>query len=1198
MGEEPPAKLLLFMQYPGCQGAMTKKEAAPSLHHFGQLLFHQESSNPSDEQSPLPHLHDLIRPHIDSFNSIFDDGLLELAAADLEPRILTDHLGNRLQFWLEDVQLAKPLLSEREHYSASRSLLPRECRERGVSYRGKLTGRLQWTINGGPVHGEVRSLGFAPVMVRSSKCHLYALPPAALIGRGEEAEELGGYFIINGIERLMRLLIVARRNHPLALVRPSFAKRGPAYSQYGVQIRSVRADQTAQSLYLHYLHDGGLMVRFSWRKNEYLVPLVLVMRALLPEGLGDLCDRDVMEAILQGDLQDTFIAGRVEIMLRDFKRYGLWTGKACRAYLGTRFAIVMGMPIGTTPEDVGAEVLRRIVLVHLTDPLDKFRMLALMSRKLYLLVAGQIAPDNPDSPMQQELLLTGHLYLACLKEKLDDWLNAIRAAFAVEGRRSTTGGGGEKRDNQGILSVNLADPAVLRRVLGKVPSDLGKRLEYFLATGNLVSTTGLDLQQTTGYTVVAEKLNFLRYLAHFRAVHRGAFFAELKTTAVRKLMPEAWGFFCPVHTPDGAPCGLLNHLAHAVRVVVEPPDEAQVARIPSLLFELGVVPVGRLGSTMLLNAAPVLLDGRWVGVVPPNQIEPIARKLRHLKVSGNPQQQQPMLPELLEVASVPVSNGGLFAGLYLYTNPARIMRPVRYVCTEGANGIVQVGTFEQVYLDIAVWPEELPQLSGDGFGMVEIDPTNMLSVIANLIPFPDHNQSPRNMYQCQMGKQSMGTPAHALPHRTDNKLYRLLFGQSPIVRTSAYEKYGFDAYPNGANAIVAVISYTGYDMEDAMILNKSAYERGFGHASVYKTEHYDISDRNVRGEPASHHFGLLDKRLAGKSLDLDGLPMVGQKVRPDDPLFSVVDEATGTVRVERYKAFEEAYIDQVRLIGDDCSEAGGGQQRIKIKFRIPRNPVIGDKFSSRHGQKGVCSQRYPLIDMPFTESGMTPDIIINPHAFPSRMTIGMFVESMAAKAGALFGISQDATPFRFREGNLAAAYFGEQLCRAGYNYYGHEPMYSGVTGQEMRADIYIGIVYYQRLRHMVSDKFQVRTTGPVHNLTQQPVKGRKRAGGIRFGEMERDSLLAHGVAFLLKDRLMNCSDYSQAYLCARCGSILSPLALPTTVGQRPKVTCGQCRVGDQIEVVPVPFVFRYLAAELAAMNISVRLDLKETASTF
>lgn len=649
----------------------------------------------------------------------------------------------------------------------------------------------------------------------------------------------------------------------------------------------------------------------------------------------------------------------------------------------------------------------------------------------------------------------------------------------------------------------------------KVPSDIGGKLSYFLATGNLVSNTGLDLQQATGYTIVAEKLNFYRYLSHFRCIHRGAFFAELKTTTVRKLLPEAWGFLCPVHTPDGSPCGLLNHLAHKCKVVNEPLD---VSMLPRLLASLGVSQTV-LHTINRPDYVCVQLDGKIVGWCSVKAALKVAQSLRFWKVTG-----QHHVPADLEIGYVPTSHGGQYPGLYLFSTPARMMRPVKYLANDKTD---MIGSFEQVYMDIACLADEvIPGVSTH----IEFAPTHMLSVIANMTPFSDFNQSPRNMYQCQMGKQTMGTPSTALNHRTDNKMYRLQSGQTPVVRPDIHNHYGFDGFPNGTNAIVAVISYTGYDMEDAMILNKSVHERGFGYGTVYKAEIIDLSDLKVNGEPVMHHFGLaggVDKKVREK-LDEDGLPFIGVQLKAGDPLCAYVDETTGRTIIKKYKGPEDGLVDEVRLIGDDATSTE--LQKVHIKLRITRSPIIGDKFSSRHGQKGVCSQKWPAVDMPFTESGMQPDIIINPHAFPSRMTIGMFVESLAGKAGALHGIAQDSTPFKFNETHTAADYFGDQLLAAGYNYHGNEAMYSGITGEELKMDIYIGVVYYQRLRHMVSDKYQVRTTGPVHNLTMQPVKGRKRAGGIRFGEMERDSLLAHGVSFLLQDRLMNCSDYSQVQI--------------------------------------------------------------------
>ena len=499
-------------------------------------------------------------------------------------------------------------------------------------------------------------------------------------------------------------------------------------------------------------------------------------------------------------------------------------------------------------------------------------------------------------------------------------------------------------------------------------------------------------------------------------------------------------------------------------------------------------------------------------------------------------------------------------------------------------------------MDIACLPEDVREGTTTH---QELDPTNMLSLIASLTPFSDYNQSPRNMYQCQMGKQTMGTPVHSLPQRSDNKLYRLQNPQAPIVQTSRHGEYRMDEYPNGTNAVVAVLSYTGFDMEDAMILNKSSYERGFGHASVYKTIMVDlqeeteklggstggkarvafgntkIQDRGFRrkhgtGEAAD---GTNDSQWEYSNLSEDGLPHVGMQVKEGEAIYSVLDSLTGKSRAGKHKEKEPAYIQTVRRLGSNSSTSlsPSSSDKASITMRFNRNPVIGDKFSSRHGQKGVMSILWPQHNMPFSESGISPDIIINPHAFPSRMTIGMLIESMAGKSGALHGHFQDSTPFSFHDSGdkNAISHFGEQLQAAGFSYFGSEPLYSGVSGCLMHADLYIGVVFYQRLRHMVSDKYQVRSTGQVNTLTRQPIKGRKKGGGIRLGEMERDSLLSHGASFLLHDRLVNCSD-------KHIGGVSGTDLLH----------------GDEnvpTEPLVLPYVFRYLTNELAAMGVKMSL---------
>ncbi|KAG7097383.1 hypothetical protein E1B28_004733 [Marasmius oreades] len=1205
---------------------------------FDTLRREKLFKQPPKKGSSYGILNEFVAPHIESFNALFDDsglpsgdgdgkGLLNLALKDIGTRVVFDAttsdgqaFGNRMQIWIEQVTVSRPMLPDRNKYAKEdRKIYPSEARERLASYRGRMSVKLCYTDIHGQKQETNKECGAVPIMVRSVRCNLRGMSSAELVRHHEEPEEFGGYFLINGNERLIRYLILPRRNHVISLLRPSFANRGPSYTQYAVQIRCVRPDQTSCTNTLHYLSNGSAMLRFSWRKQEYVIPVMLIIKALIGAS-----DKEIFEGVMMEDYDNTFLTGRVELLLRSFCAFTMRTGEQCLTFLGDKFRVVLGLPDDWTNEEVGVYLLQKLVLVHLGSPRDKYRMLLFMLRKLYSLVSGACCADNPDSPQHQEVLLPGTLYGMIIKERLEEILNQIRNQINIDVRNGTV--------------VDFNDKRYFQKVLTRVNFDIGAKLSTFLATGNLSSPTGLDLQQASGFTIVAEKLNWQRYISHFRCIHRGAFFAELKTTTVRKLLPEAWGFLCPVHTPDGSPCGLLNHLARTCRIITAP---LSVAHIPALLASYGMTQAFTPSVDGRRNIC-VQLDGRIIGWARQALVQQLATNLRIWKTEGHHE-----IPLDLEIGLVLESDGGQYPGLYLFSSRSRMMRPVKYL----ANGHDDsVGPFEQVYMNVACTPEEIePGVSTH----VEHNPTNFLSILANLTPFSDFNQSPRNIYQCQMGKQTMGTPSTALAHRTDNKLYRLQSGQSPVVRPALHNTYAMDSFPNGTNAVVAVISYTGYDMEDAMILNKSAHERGFAYGTVYKSQVVDLQEE-AKGRKQSEitlHFGLgRDIRRYGDKahscvefLDRDGLPFIGARLHPGDPLAAYVDDVTNKTKFMKYKGDEIAYVDKVRLIGDESGE--GELQKVQITLRITRAPVIGDKFSSRHGQKGVCSQKWPAIDMPFSESGMQPDVIINPHAFPSRMTIGMLVESMAGKAGAMHGLAQDATPFKFSEQDTAIDYFGEQLIAAGYNYYGNEPMYSGITGQEFSADIYLGVVYYQRLRHMVLDKFQVRTTGPVDPLTRQPVKGRKRAGGIRFGEMERDALIAHGTSFLLQDRLMNCSDYSTAWVCRTCGSLISlgyeDISLGEAVMGKSRSLkstgpggeyCRVCRTaaeeeeererraiatglnprqpqaalsvaissqhvlssgakGGDLDVVAVPYVFRYLCAELAAMGIAVSVEV-------
>ncbi|KAG9484200.1 hypothetical protein GDO78_009880 [Eleutherodactylus coqui] len=1102
-----------------------------------------------------PPLQELTRPHIDSYNDAMTDGLYQAVQA-MKP-LEFSFKGERVALAIVDAVITPPRIPKGS-LCMEPKIYPAECRGRRCTYRGRLTADVSWSINGVQKGVIKQFLGHIPVMVKSKLCNLYGLSPQQLIQHHEEEQEMGGYFIINGIEKVIRMLIMQRRNFPIALIRPKWKNRGPGYTQYGMSVRCVQDEHTAVNMNLHYLDNGSVMVNFVYNKELFFLPLGFALKALV-----SFSDYEIFTELIKGKEDNSFYRDCVTQMLRVVMDEGCLTQKQVLKYLGERFRVKFNLPDWYTDEQVAEFLLERCICIHLKTNVEKLCMLGYMTRKLFAHAKNECMEDNPDSLMTQEVLTPGQLLLMFLKEKMENWLIGVKATLDKNPQRCEV-----------FSSENLVR-------LFNWTSDLTKACEYLLATGNLMTKSGLGMMQASGMAVVADKLNFVRYLSHFRCVHRGASFAKMRTTSVRRLLPESWGFLCPVHTPDGEPCGLMNHMTVVCEVVTQTCINSHLL---DLLFALGMTPVDGVSGKPFSECYQVILDGRMVGWVEKDLAPNLANMLRNFKVT-----QEKKLPSWTEIVLVPMTGkASLYPGLYLFTTPGRLVRPVRNLAI-GKEELI--GSLEQVFLNVAVFEGDIvPGVTTHQ----ELFPHSMMSVVANFIPYSDHNQSPRNMYQCQMSKQTMGFPLLTYQDRSDSKLYRLQTPQTPLVRPAMYDYFDMDNYPIGTNAIVAVISYTGYDMEDAMILNKGSLERGFAHGSLYKSDFIDLSDK-VKSKDDNFVFGIKlgDERVIGK-LDDDGLPPIGALLQCGDPYYSYINETTGDSLIVFYKSKEDCVVDNIKVCSND--QGIGKFKAVCITMRVPRNPTIGDKFASRHGQKGILSKLWPSEDMPFTESGMVPDILFNPHGFPSRMTIGMLIESMAGKSASLHGLCHDATPFTFSEENSALEYFGEMLKAAGYNFYGTETLYSGISGLELEVDIFIGVVYYQRLRHMVSDKFQVRTTGARDKITNQPVGGRNLQGGIRFGEMERDALLAHGTSFLLHDRLFNCSDRSEAHVCITCGCLLSPLLEKpppswSTMRNR-KQYCLICGRTDTVDIIAVPYVFRYFVAELAAMNINVKLSVR------
>lgn len=1149
-------------------------------------------------------LRELFRPHVESFDYFLDKGLDEMIES-IRPMVIRDPNSNStLKIILEKGHVLSPM---RDARSGVLPLYPQECRQARITYHGEFKVDVCFQYNEGAQIRHTFNFGHLPIMLMSKLCHLRGADLHKLVFHGEEATEMGGYFICGGMERLVRILILQKRNYPMGLVRSSFLKRGAGYTDKAVVIRCVQRDQSSVTIKLYYLQNGSARLGFWLGGREFLLPVGIVLKALI-----DASDREIFTSLTccysdkhgrrKGVVSTELIGERAQIVLDEVRNLSLFTRTQCLVHIGQYFRSVMEGFEKDDYETVAEAVLKDYIFVHLKNNHDKFNLLIFMLQKLYALVDQTASPDNADALQYQEALLPGHLITVFLKDRLQDWLRKSKRLIIEEAAK-----------NKGF---DLGNALEIRKFLTKYTTSVGRAIESMIKVGKVNSQSGLDLPQRDGMTIHAERLNFHRYISHFRSVHRGSAFAKMRTTSVRKLLPESWGFLCPVHTPDGEPCGLLNHMTSTCCISSFYNSEGVVKNFGEMkkllsaeLVRVGMNPVlPKIERTGPPEVVHVHLDGCILGTIASATIEKAVNYLRTLKLLAHSG-----IPEDLEVGYVPLSFSGAFPGLYLFTNPARFVRPVRNlsILSDGKQSIELIGPFEQAFMEIRC-PD-----GGDGGRQKnfpatheEIHPTAILSVVANLTPWSDHNQSPRNMYQCQMAKQTMGFCGQALKFRTDVKAFHLQTPQTPIVRTGTYNKYYMDEFPSGTNAIVAVLSYTGYDMEDAMILNKSAVDRGMFRGHIYQTECIDLSTKSRDNIPETFAKSVLS-RDTRTAIDSDGLPRLGQAVHPNEQYYSVHNSLTGVIRPVRLKGTEPAFIDYVAVNGAGSKR---GLQKANIRLRRVRNPIIGDKFSSRHGQKGVCSQLWPDIDMPFSaNTGMRPDLIINPHAFPSRMTIAMLLESMAAKAGSLHGKFIDATPFANslkkdkdpRTPNSIVDEFGPMLASYGFNYHGKEVLYSGVFGTEMDCEIFIGPVYYQRLRHMVSDKFQVRTTGRIDQITRQPIGGRKHGGGIRFGEMERDALLAHGSSYLLHDRLHSCSDYHIADVCSFCGSLLTAtmiksdtqkkakhemLGLPTV--RPPKnFACQACKTSKGMETVAMPYVFRYLAAELAAMNIKLELRL-------
>ena len=1094
----------------------------------------------------------VARQHLNSYNEFMERGLQSIIDEVGEIEIETAEYPYKIK--LGKIKLQQPRIMELD--GSITHVAPVEARLRNLTYASPVMLECSIVEDGKILESRFIHVGDMPVMAKSNACILHNLVESKLIDLGEDPRDPGGYFVINGSERVIVGLEDLSYNKIIVDVEETTGAL-----LYKAKVYSSIVGYRAK-LELIMRPDGSIVAKIPGSPVD--IPLITLVRALGLESDKDIANAVSLNETIQDELEPSF------------EKIGeITTSRDSIVYISKRIAPGMLEEFQIKRAET---LLDWGLLPHLGKNPDNRHEKALFlgeaASKLIELRLGWIDTDDKDHYGNKVIKFAGQMLADLFRTAFRNLIRDMKYQLERSGQK------------RGINAV----AAAVR------PGIISDKLNNAIATGNWG-------RGRVGVTQLLDRTNYMSTISHLRRIQSPLSRSQPNFEA-RDLHATHFGRICPAETPEGSNCGLVKNLALSAIISVSVPP----AEIIEKLYELGVQHVDEANENLRRRGARVFVDGKLIGYADDGQ--KTSETLRSLRRSGK-------IHPHVGVYFYSSGNPNATNRLYIGCNAGRVLRPLSIV-KEG-NNLVTDEIIEKISKRFLSWSdllymgiielvdaneEENCYVSMDNRKLerdhthLEIFPSAILGVGASIIPYPEHNQSPRNTYESAMAKQSLGFSTPLMNASTYVRQHFMLYPQTPTVSTKAISLLGLDDRPTGQNCVVAVLPFEGYNIEDAIVLNKSSIERGLGRTFFYRVyeaeakqypggmkDSFELpeSDANIRGYRGEKAYRLLehDGAIMHEAVVTGGDILIG---RTSPPRF-----------MEEYKEFEvKGPYRRDTSIGVRPSENGvvdtvimtqsvEGGKMYKIRVRDMRVPEIGDKFASRHGQKGVIGMLVNQEDLPYSEDGVVPDIMINPHAFPSRMTVGQFMESLGGKAASLRGTIVDGS-----------AFLGEKfdsiknvLEQHGFKPTGKESMYDGRTGRKFPADVYMGVVYYQKLHHMVADKIHSRARGQVQMLTKQPTEGRARGGGLRFGEMERDCLIAYGASMMLKDRLLEESDKAEINVCERCG-----LLAYYDVKQR-RFICRVCGEKSKISSVVIAYAFKLLLQEMMSLNVAPRLLTKE-----